>query len=244
VSKFIEILLIQKNYHELVKIWCFEASEELEKLHADESIVELFEQEFNPPVFGKKSIRREILLGLYRIDAFVLKVCQDFEIDEILVVNKRLQTKCRSKVHSVLDLGSKLGIAFKGHSAAIRCVCIGNGFIATGSYDQHIRIWNKYTGECKMILEGHSNRVECICNVNEFIVSGSWDKTIRIWNHKNGSCVRVIEVGHTDCIYDLSAFKDKIFSASRDFTIRIWSLETGENLKILKGHKEGVRCLC
>ena len=59
-------------------------------------------------------------------------------------------------------------------------------FIATGSDDKTVKIWNILTCECVNTLEGHHSYVKTIIALQEpkLIASASHDATIRIWNYK------------------------------------------------------------
>src|SRR5690349_389799 len=52
-------------------------------------------------------------------------------------------------------------------------------------------------------------------------------------------CEKVLE-GHTDIVWCVTVWKDKLISGSRDTTIRIWN-EEGKCEKVLEGHKNTVR---
>ena len=57
-----------------------------------------------------------------------------------------------------------------------------DGRIITCSGDQTIKVFNKFSYQCELILTGHTRRVYGICLLpNNKIASCSSDKTIRIW---------------------------------------------------------------
>jgi len=57
-------------------------------------------------------------------------------------------------------------------------------FIASGSYDRTIKIWNPVNGELLRTLTGHEDIVTSvsISPNGKLIASGSEDDTIKIWN--------------------------------------------------------------
>ncbi|KIJ43766.1 hypothetical protein M422DRAFT_110748, partial [Sphaerobolus stellatus SS14] len=57
-------------------------------------------------------------------------------------------------------------------------------FIASGSHDGTVRIWNVATGETLKELKGHERWVRSVAFTPDgsFIASGSHDRTVRIWN--------------------------------------------------------------
>ncbi|CAF3468062.1 unnamed protein product, partial [Fusarium graminearum] len=68
--------------------------------------------------------------------------------------------------------------------------------VASGSYDQTIRIWDVKTGECERVLEGHSSWVNSVVfsHDSKKVASDSFDKTIRIWDVETGECGDVISL--------------------------------------------------
>ena len=74
-----------------------------------------------------------------------------------------------------------------GHNSEVSSVIeiLYTKFIASGSWDRTIKIWNYESGECISTLSGHKDKVCTLVYVPEkkFIVSGCDDKTIKIWNY-------------------------------------------------------------
>ncbi|RZM06540.1 MAG: hypothetical protein EOO88_53235, partial [Pedobacter sp.] len=94
----------------------------------------------------------------------------------------------------------------EGHTRGVWTVAISNdnSFLASGSWDKTIKIWNVSSGKCTATLEGHSDNVLSIVvsNDNSFLASGSWDKTIKIWNVSSSKCTATLE-GHTNLILSI-----------------------------------------
>ncbi|KAG8702391.1 hypothetical protein FRC09_004764, partial [Ceratobasidium sp. 395] len=119
-------------------------------------------------------------------------------------------------------------------------------FIASGSEDHTVRIWDSETGN--MIgkpLKGHSDVVKAVaCAPNgSQIVSGSQDKTLCIWDPDTGKAIKGPLKGHTGPVLSLAYSPDgeRIASGSGDGTILIWDAYTGQVVRgPLKGHTDGV----
>ena len=70
--------------------------------------------------------------------------------------------------------------------------------IASGSYDNTVRIWDAVNGDSLCTLEGHSSSVNSVAFSPDGsrIASGSDDKTVRIWDAGNGDCLHTLQ-GHS-----------------------------------------------
>jgi len=74
----------------------------------------------------------------------------------------------------------------EGEQSQVRTVAVSrNGkFVASGSSDNTIIIYDAATYKTKAILEGHKSYVMSIAFSPDgtHLVSGSYDKTLKIWN--------------------------------------------------------------
>ncbi|KAL1412924.1 Lissencephaly-1 [Vanrija albida] len=68
-------------------------------------------------------------------------------------------------------------------------------FVATGSRDKTIRLWDAVSGQCVRVLAGHDNWVRALVfhPSGKYLLSASDDKTIRVWELANGRCVKTID---------------------------------------------------
>jgi WD40 repeat protein len=127
---------------------------------------------------------------------------------------------------------------------------INDEWLASGSEDETIKIWNHTAGRLLKNLTGHNNAVyglTCLKNNNNYIVvSCSKDKTIRIWDTVNEDKIHDPKVllGHensVNCVTLIS--KHMIVSASWDKTILMWNLTSGKYMKTLSRDVDVVNCL-
>lgn len=61
-------------------------------------------------------------------------------------------------------------------------------FVATGSRDKTIRIWDAYSGQCLKVFTGHDNWIRALVfhPSGKYLLSASDDHTIRVWDLTNG----------------------------------------------------------
>jgi len=109
-------------------------------------------------------------------------------------------------------------------------------FVASGSEDRTIRLWDARDGRCLETLVGHSSRVLSVVFSPDghLLATGSVDRTIRLWDVASGQCLRILQ-GHTNCVRSLVFTPDgrTLASGGDDGTIRLWDMHTHELRKTL-----------
>ncbi|EXA30335.1 hypothetical protein FOVG_18262 [Fusarium oxysporum f. sp. pisi HDV247] len=129
----------------------------------------------------------------------------------------------------------------EGHTFSVSSVVFSNDgrLIASGSYDNTVKIWNVATGEEERTLKGHTGWVTSVVfsNDGKLIASGSYDETVKIWNVATGEEECVLK-GHTHFVSSVVFSNDGklIASGSYDNTIKVWKVATGDEEQTLKGH--------
>ena len=130
-----------------------------------------------------------------------------------------------------------------GHGDEVRSVAFSpdGNTLASGSYDNTIRLWNSSTGAPLNTLTGHTRWVHSVAFSPDgnTLASGSWDNTIRLWNANTGEHLKTL-TGDAR-IYSVTFSPDgKMLASVRRATIRLWNANTGEHLKTLIGHTGSV----
>ena len=67
--------------------------------------------------------------------------------------------------------------------------------MASGSWDDTIKLWDITSGQLIRTLTGHTNYILWSVDLlnSQTLVSGSYDQTIKLWNWSTGECLRTIQ---------------------------------------------------
>ena len=94
----------------------------------------------------------------------------------------------------------------RGHDEPVHSVVYSpdGRYIASGSSDFTVRVWDAQTGQSVMALTGHDDAVESVAFSpdGKSIVSGSQDKTIRVWDAQRDWSVMADNNANTEAMVD------------------------------------------
>jgi len=98
-------------------------------------------------------------------------------------------------------------------------------FLASGSRDKTIRVWDVSTGLCLFTLTGHDNWVRGLSwhPGGKFLLSVSDDKTLRVWDIAHTRCHKRLEA-HTHFVTSLDFHRNQpyVVTGSVDQTVKVW----------------------
>ena len=163
---------------------------------------------------------------------------------------RRIEEKKKGQEDST-DVGSGMSnpeVVFNvGHSASIESIAYSpdGAYIASGSEDNTIKLWEVETGRLLRTLRGHNRDVNSICYSpdGKYIASGSNDNRIKLWEVKTGECVKTLG-GFIGYVNSVCYSPDGKYIASGSNTIKLWDVKSGECIKTLSGHNDDVNSVC
>ena len=118
-------------------------------------------------------------------------------------------------------------------------------YIAVGSGDQQIRVYEVKSGRLVRLFAGHTARIMSLCwsPDGRWIASGSFrpDNVVRLWNFESSSPGPVLW-GHGGSVLSIAWSPDGklLASGSNDRTVRLWDAQSFQLKNILEGHAHDV----
>ncbi|MDI1311291.1 c-type cytochrome domain-containing protein [Prosthecobacter sp.] len=119
--------------------------------------------------------------------------------------------------------------SFEGHLDAAYALAVSpdGKMIATGAYDQKIRLWDVATGKEVALLKGHNGVVNGLSfrPDGKVLASASADRTVKLWSIPSGQRLDTLSQPtkeQTSVVF--SADGKQLFAAGGDNRIRLWSI--------------------
>lgn len=110
-----------------------------------------------------------------------------------------------------------------GHTDWVTVITsLGDGLVASGSWDNTIRVWDAETGICvRVILDAHSKRILSLASLGGGLLasSGSGTDGVKIWNFETGICLKILNE-QADSLCSLGG--GLLASGSNVGTVKIW----------------------
>ena len=126
-----------------------------------------------------------------------------------------------------------------GHDHRVDSVAVSpdGTWLASGSDDHTVKLWDVQTGECRATLTGHTDCIRSVAITpdGQRILSGSFDQSLRIWDAGSGVELAKLE-GHTGKIWSVVALPDnhRALSVGYDMRLRLWEFASGTCLRIIQ----------
>ena len=143
-------------------------------------------------------------------------------------------------------VGSSLGniATLEGHRGYVSVSFSPDGtLLASGSYDDTVKLWDVQTHTTIATLEGHTDIVWSMSFSPDglLLASGSGDNTVKLWDVQTHTNIATLE-GHTDSVPSVSFSPDGLLlaSGSYDDTVKLWDVQTHTTIATLEGHQGSV----
>lgn len=147
-----------------------------------------------------------------------------------------------ARVQSVTDDATTgTGMILQDQAGEIGCVSLSpNGhWIAIGSEDRNVHVWDLQTGWHECTLEGHTDVISSVAFLPDGrrLVSASHDASLRIWDVGKQALAFPPLEGYTDKIMSMALSPDgrMIVSGSADGLVCIWDAQRGRLMRTLIG---------
>ncbi|KAL0217712.1 hypothetical protein RCL1_008292 [Eukaryota sp. TZLM3-RCL] len=169
-----------------------------------------------------------------------------------------IQLKYRPEASFYVRPVTRCAASLPGHTEAVLDVAFSpcGNYLASGSGDTTVRVWDLHTNTPILTLTGHKHWVLTVSFSpdSKYLASAGMDKVVRIWdlgNMKSYSNRNVVSrplAGHTNYVtslvwqpFHLSCSTSCLLaSGSKDGTIRVWNVAAMNSVSILSGHSSAI----
>ena len=133
----------------------------------------------------------------------------------------------------------------RGHEGLVSSVVFSpdSKYIASGSYDNKVRLWDLEGNPIGQPFQGHEDAVNSVVFSpdGKYIASAGLDQTVRLWDLEGNPIGKPFQ-GHEDVVYSVSFSPDGKYIASGGFdnNVRLWDLEGNPIGKPFQGHEDVV----
>ncbi|MGW8354735.1 nSTAND1 domain-containing NTPase [Streptomyces wedmorensis] len=163
------------------------------------------------------------------------------ELASLLAVQAYRTSPTPEALHSLRTASTlPLQRRLSGHAQAVDSVAFSpdGKTLATGSYDNTARLWDKDTGKTRHILKGHTDQVHALAfspNGSVLATAGQ-DAKVWLWTVATGEPLATLS-GHEGEVTGVAFSPDgKTLAASSYDTVQLWDLEASKAGPVLRGH--------
>ncbi|KAF9285080.1 p21-activated protein kinase-interacting protein 1-like protein [Mortierella alpina] len=132
---------------------------------------------------------------------------------------------------------------FAAHIGCIKSLAIGGNFLASGSTDEKIQLYDlKRRKELGALLQHQGTITSLTFHNKTHMLSGSDDGKVCVWRSKDWECLKIMK-GHQASVHSIAIHPSgKIaLSVSADHSVRVWNLLLGKQASMTRLQGEGLK---
>ncbi len=139
----------------------------------------------------------------------------------------------------------RVSCRFEAHQSGIECLAYSpdSRYLASGSQDQSVKLWDAASGEEVFTLPGHRSQARCVAfsRRGQYLAAAGHDRTIRIWDVVTGRAHATLR-GHDAAVNALAYAPDNTTLVTADDSghLKLWDVATGQELLDLAEHAGAV----
>jgi WD40 repeat protein len=150
------------------------------------------------------------------------------------------------ELYKIDESGNKTLVnTITGHTSPVLSVTFSpdNQWLASGSSDATVRLWDISDPTKTQTLAGHTDYVHSVTFSpdNQWLASGGSDATVRLWDISDPTKTHTL-TGHTSSVFSVTFSPDNqwLASGSSDATVRLWDISDPTKTQTLAGHNDYV----
>lgn len=110
-------------------------------------------------------------------------------------INNLVLTASGDATVKVWDVSNnnQMSLSFTGHTQTVRCLAkLSNGFVASGSNDNYVKVWNYTSGVVQLTMTHSDDVVSLTQSSTNTLAAGDMSNVIKIWNITNGVLITTL----------------------------------------------------
>jgi len=198
------------------------------------------------------SVNRENIISLWDLStgSIIREVREDFSVTSLMSNENTVASGGEYGELCLRDLENfDMLHMVKAHEKRINAVCFKDTYLATGSSDGKIKLWEIKDFREVLTLEGHNDEILSLAvrpGRNE-LLSGGEDGLLNVWSVPDGALIKTIKRENGITAIDFDRTGEKLFFVSSpryygNFSndiIEIYDIEEDSSLQKIKEHFEG-----
>ena len=130
----------------------------------------------------------------------------------------------------------------KGHQLQIYAIAFDGVYVATGSSDSTVRVWDAATGAALAVFHGYTHVVAQIQLDRNMLATGSSDGRVIVYSLATMECMYRI-VAHESGVTTLQMNERYLVTGGSDGLVKLWDAQSGRYIRTLCEPCEAIWCV-